>query len=68
MPPSRDSFRRNRVAPIDGSILALLPSDYGLRMGPMFGSPRLGAHAGEPSDPEPVNELVTSPPPVFRKY
>jgi hypothetical protein len=54
MPPSRDSFRRNRVAPIDGSILALLPSDYGRRF-------------GEPSDPEPVNELVTSPPPVFRK-
>jgi hypothetical protein len=24
MPPSRDSFRRNRVAPIDGSILAPL--------------------------------------------
>src|SRR5277367_6423443 len=33
MPPSRDSFRRNRVAPIDGSILALLPSDYGPRLG-----------------------------------
>jgi hypothetical protein len=23
MPPSRDSFRRNRVAPVDDSILAL---------------------------------------------
>ncbi len=33
MPPSRDSFRRNRVAPIDASILALLPSDYGARLG-----------------------------------
>jgi len=59
MPPSRDSFRRNRVAPIDGSILALLPSDYGLR---------LGAHVWETIAPDPVNELVTSPPPVFRKY
>jgi hypothetical protein len=58
MPPSRDSFRRNRVAPIDGSILALLPSDYW---------PAFGAHAWETSDPDSVNELVTSPPPVFRK-
>jgi hypothetical protein len=24
MPPSRDSFRRNRVAPIDSSILAFM--------------------------------------------
>jgi hypothetical protein len=54
MPPSRDSFRRNRVAPIDGSILALLPSDYSRCF-------------GEPADLDRVNELVTSPPPVFRK-
>jgi len=26
MPPSRDSFRRNRVAPVDTSILPLLAS------------------------------------------
>jgi hypothetical protein len=30
MPPSRDSFRRNRVAPIDGSILAPLASGQAL--------------------------------------
>jgi hypothetical protein len=35
MPPSRDSFRRNRVAPIDASILAFQPIRRLVRCSPL---------------------------------